>query len=521
MTISMSAHIPLPFSKENCTAAIRIAAAVVLMMLSTLPESFCQTSPDLLTARAPVANAHARFGWRVDAHVNWAVVSAPFEAVSGQISAGRAYLYSARQKWRQAQIIEAPDAQSARTFGMSVAITDDMLAIGAPGDNGANLMSGAVYVYTRTNNSWDLSAKVLCPEPVMGARFGSAVALSPHVLVVSAVRATGYAEKSGAVYVFERDTTSWRLAKKLFSETVVPDEAFGTSVQLLDDSTIAISRSLTDPIEGRKELVSVFSRGMDTWSQLDMAVPSGYDLFGAALASNDRYLAVGIPGRTVEGIRSGSVNIYDRATLRLLRTLINPKPLELFYFGGSLFMKGNRLYVGCVQTRGEGRDPMGMVAGYDIPAADFRPAQWYPLEDQESLAHSCPQICATDSIVLVSSPFCDVDGAIDAGEVRFFTLSGIVGMEESSLPLEYALAQNYPNPFNAMTHINFSLKARGHVLLEVFNILGQRVATLLNEEMNEGRYHAVLDAKGYASGVYFYRLRVNDYVALKKMLILK
>jgi hypothetical protein len=504
-------------------SAKRITAAIVVVLMGVLMESLCQTPARVLTIQSPKVEAHALFGWRVDAYGDWAVVSAPFEDVGKEISAGRVYLYSAKQGWRLAQLIEAPDPQAVRTFGMSVALSDNVLAIGAPGDHDGSLMSGAVYVYTRTPSTWVLSAKLLSPDPVFGGRFGSAVAVSPHVLAVSAPRATGSAEKSGAAYVFERDTSSWRFVKKLRSETAVPDEAFGTLVRLLDDSTIAIGRSMTDPFEGRKEVVSIFSRRMGTWSQADLAIPSGgrFDLFGASLASNDRFLAVGVPGRSVDGIRSGGVVVYDRKTTLPLWNIVNPTPSELVYFGGSLFIHGDRLYVGCVQSKAESRVPMGMVAGYNISTIESKPTQWYPLEDQEGLPHSCPQVSATDSVVIVSSPFCDIEGIVDAGMVRFFKVSGVVGVDEPTVPLEYALAQNYPNPFNSMTNINFSLKAPGRIRLDLFNILGQRVATLVNEEMKEGRHTTTFDARNYASGVYFYRLTVNEFLAIKKMLLLK
>jgi len=86
---------------------------------------------------------------------------------------------------------------------------------------------------------------------------------------------------------------------------------------------------------------------------------------------------------------------------------------------------------------------------------------------------------------------------------------------------EYALAQNYPNPFNPTTTISYQLPKAGHVTLKIYDVLGNEVKTLVNENKEVGRYTAAFDASSLASGVYIYRLQANDYLATKKMLLLK
>ena len=86
---------------------------------------------------------------------------------------------------------------------------------------------------------------------------------------------------------------------------------------------------------------------------------------------------------------------------------------------------------------------------------------------------------------------------------------------------DYKLAQNYPNPFNPTTTINYQLPQNGYVTLKVYDILGKEVATLVNEQKNQGRYSVNFDASKLASGVYIYRIQVNDYVSSRKMLLVK
>jgi hypothetical protein len=90
-----------------------------------------------------------------------------------------------------------------------------------------------------------------------------------------------------------------------------------------------------------------------------------------------------------------------------------------------------------------------------------------------------------------------------------------------TLPVEYALEQNYPNPFNPTTTIRYQLPKDGMVTLKVYDILGAEVATLVNEEKAAGKYEVNFNANKLASGVYIYRIQVNEFISVKKMVLLK
>ncbi|MDR3666053.1 MAG: T9SS type A sorting domain-containing protein [Ignavibacteriaceae bacterium] len=89
------------------------------------------------------------------------------------------------------------------------------------------------------------------------------------------------------------------------------------------------------------------------------------------------------------------------------------------------------------------------------------------------------------------------------------------------IPQTYELHQNFPNPFNPETTIRYQIPKPGMVTLKVYDILGREVATLVNENKIEGSYDFTFNASRFASGVYIYQIRVNDYVSSKKMILLK
>jgi hypothetical protein len=91
----------------------------------------------------------------------------------------------------------------------------------------------------------------------------------------------------------------------------------------------------------------------------------------------------------------------------------------------------------------------------------------------------------------------------------------------ANIPASYQLIGSYPNPFNASATISYGLPATSNVTLEVFNILGQRVATLVDGQQAAGYYQIIWNAQEQATGMYFYRLKADDFSQVKKMLMLK
>ena len=101
----------------------------------------------------------------------------------------------------------------------------------------------------------------------------------------------------------------------------------------------------------------------------------------------------------------------------------------------------------------------------------------------------------------------------------------IIKKEINPIPQDYELSQNFPNPFNPTTKIRFALPKEGKVQIVIFDILGREVAKLVNNEFNEaGRYVKEFDGSRLASGIYFYRILVNegkDFTQVKKMVLVK
>lgn len=106
-------------------------------------------------------------------------------------------------------------------------------------------------------------------------------------------------------------------------------------------------------------------------------------------------------------------------------------------------------------------------------------------------------------------------------KTKYGLITNINEFVSSEIPTSFQLYQNYPNPFNPSTVVSYQLSVDSKVSLKVFDVLGNEIITLVNENKNAGSYSITFDATGLTSGIYFYTLRTNEFVQTKKMLLMK
>lgn len=118
--------------------------------------------------------------------------------------------------------------------------------------------------------------------------------------------------------------------------------------------------------------------------------------------------------------------------------------------------------------------------------------------------------------------------SVDQAEKGFMFLDSIMDDVVTSVPKQkihsvkqFKLYQNYPNPFNPQTKIEITLAQSNHVVLEIYNLLGQKIETLVSDRLSAGSHKYEWDASNYPSGVYIYRLKAGEFAEIKKMILLK
>jgi acyl-[acyl carrier protein]--UDP-N-acetylglucosamine O-acyltransferase len=305
--------------------------------------------------------------------------------------------------------LKASNTDVSDSFGVSVALSGDTLAVGAryedsaaTGVNGdqsssAAFASGAVYVFTRSGGAWSQQAYLKASNTDAGDFFGSSVALSGNTLAVGvhqeASAATGVngdqssnaAENSGAVYVFTRSGGAWSQQAYLKASNTDTTDLFGYSVALSGD-TLAVGANAEDSdatgvngdqssnAAGNSGAVYVFTRSGGAWSQqayLKASNTGNSDFFGGSVALSDNTLAVGAYGENsnatgVNGDQSsnaasdsGAVYVFTRSggAWSQQAYLKASNTDEHDYFGGSVALSGDTLAVGAF---GEDSDATGV-----------------------------------------------------------------------------------------------------------------------------------------------------------------
>lgn len=318
----------------------------------------------ILTASNP--DSQDEFGYKVAVSGNTIAVAAPGEdgpssdepMVNLAYESGAVYIFTREpgtHTWNEQAYLKASNVDANDRFGSSIALQDNTLVIGVPSEDGGDALnpaddsmenSGAVYVFERepSAQSWTQQAHLKASNADEGDRFGHAVAISSGTIAIGAIHEDGRdvnnlsdntASRSGAVYVFERDTSaqSWIQRAYLKASNVDVDDQFGDSVALLNN-TLAIganyeSSSGADPENNSRYesgAVYVFEResSAQSWTQQAYLKASNIDsddLFGSSIAMVGDTFAVGALGEESSSqdqpldnsiFNAGAVYIFER-----------------------------------------------------------------------------------------------------------------------------------------------------------------------------------------------------------------
>ena len=460
--------------------------------------------------------------------------------------------------WVFTRIGDVWSQQGAKLVGTGVTVSEYLnmsVSLSADGNTAIigryydNSGVGAVWVFTRSGSVWSQQGtKRVGTGAVGNASQGGSVSLSGdgNTAIVGGRNDNGGA---GAAWIFNRGGGVWgQLGTKLVGTDAEGDAWQGCSVALSSDGKTAIVGGSMDN-----------NGGGAAWVYIDhtTAPPNPPSLLGPGSSS-----PVSINLATFEWqtpARSGGRYWFELATDSLFQLKVLDSALTDTVHPVSGLLGGNTYW-----WRVRGWNPLGWggssetwyltaanvpskVALASPPNLLFVPSDsvslawfrgfpyvdryWYEIASDSLFASKIMDSLATDTSLVYASLTNEtkwwrvrahnVSGWGPFSDVWRFDMNPTDVHQDTHLPEEFDLSQNFPNPFNPKTKIQFTIVNRQLTTVNVFDLLGRRVATLVNEVKEPGTYTVGFDGSNLSSGVYFYRLQAGSFVQTRKLLLLR
>lgn len=348
----------------NTTTLRRLLAVLIGTFTCFVAPALAASTLELLPADAPLG---ARFGASIGLGDNTLVVGAPDDHQLNPF-AGAAYIYTRQgTAWRLHSKLTGPATEGYRAFGEAVAISRDVILIGAPFETGAAESSGAAYVFMHNGSGWKQQARLAPADPAVNQLFGDAVAIDGSTVVVGAFLDSERAPNAGAVYVFTRSGVKWTQRAKLTASDASAYGFFGSSVAIRGN-TIVVGAPIA-------EAAYVFELESGHWTERKIlrpnSVPGDYTAFGTSVAIDSNRIAVGAPLQSSTALKTGTVYTFKLSGKNWVTngSVTAPDVFEGDEFGTSVALCDTRLVIGAPF---KGEHAQGAVYTCDYSSGKWR-----------------------------------------------------------------------------------------------------------------------------------------------------
>ena len=336
---------------EHYSAIVAVTVAMIVVVIAVLSVKNAVAGIPQIKLTADDIAADDRFGNSVAISRNTAIVGAYRDGDRGRWS-GSAYVFIRSEGvWMQQAKLIADDTDTYDEFAYSVAISGDTVVVGAPNDDHGGDYSGSAYIFTRSGGSWTQEAKLTATDAAANDSFGWSVAICRGTVVIGArgsINEEG--SDSGAVYIFTRSEDVWTQQAKLTASDGAADDHFGCSVSISGE-TIAIGAQGDDYIWDSTGSAYVFMRTGSVWTQQAKLTAANATLmanFGGSVSVSEDTIIVGAAEYGVYGNDSSSAYIFIRSRGSWVQQAkLTPADITRDKrFGNSVAISGDTVVVG-------------------------------------------------------------------------------------------------------------------------------------------------------------------------------
>lgn len=378
----------------------------------------------------PIPLEGATFGNRLDLEDEWLAIGADRDA---HVAApGEVHVYRRDgEDWAHRQVLVAPDATIGDHFGLPVVIREDVMIVGAPGDDDLGFWSGSAYVFRLLDETWTFEAKLL-PSTTenSNALFGLSVCFgrSTDEIIVGAYLESMEDDAEGGVWVFQREAGDWTIRQRLGLPGPQVAAYFGRSVAVEGDLLAIGTSGLAGEAGFRHGGVALHRPVGDLW-ELDVMLvpvqPEPYQVFGEWVDLAGGRLVVGAPFEDAFGVDAGAVHAYRIVDGQpwFERSIGPGDPTGIRGFGFPCILTddGNRLYAGGYASEVDGVVEAGSGWVLEHDGFAWSPAVRLRVDAPEASSFFGIGAAIDVDRILVSAPHADA-GGLDAGEVFEFPL---------------------------------------------------------------------------------------------------
>ncbi|MCZ6835257.1 MAG: hypothetical protein O7G85_05725 [Planctomycetota bacterium] len=323
------------------------------MTILTGRSAWGQCAPQkIINAEAGPAD---RFGYAVATEGNTLIVGERYgNGLIANSGTCRLFTHNGSQ-WLVGQQLEAIDAASFDDFGISVALSGDVIVIGAMSNDDNGTQSGAAYVFRRIGNAWSQEQKLLPLDGAPNEFFGVSVSVSGNVIVVGAREDDDNGSQSGSAYVFRFDTntSTWNQEQKLLASDGGTNDEFGIAVDI-DGNVIVVGSHFDDDLAIDAGATYVYRHDGVVWNEEQKLTASdgdGGDQFGQSVSISGSAILVGAFQDDVMGTDSGSAYMFrhDGLGWNQEQKLAPADGAAEDWYGWSVSIDGAAALVGSVQ----------------------------------------------------------------------------------------------------------------------------------------------------------------------------
>ena len=273
--------------------------------------------------------------------------------------AGRVFMYRrGSADWNLEQELMAFDASAGAAFGTAVSVSPQVVVIGAPGEDSAGTNAGAVYIFRYNGVTWEPEVKITAPDASENAEFGAAVDIFFNTVVIGA---PGTAE-GGKAYVYEFDGVTWQADGDFTAAVTTANDGFGSSLAISANS-IVVGAPGQDTQGPQSGAATIFRNDGIAWTEEATLTPpdaTPYDRFGISVDINGLAVVVGAPGDdlpTISDLGTAYVFRSDGSSWNHEQKLVPVTPTLGGWFGRAVAMAQDVIVVGSptAQINGNGR----------------------------------------------------------------------------------------------------------------------------------------------------------------------